>query len=321
MVHSGAKEIIGNRIDDDCDGFADNMTPGVAPMDTMDLDGDGQSLHDGDCDDSMTDPMAPMRHKGAKDLCGDGIDQDCDGIPDNDPSCDPLGDNKVAVHVLQESFNSSDPTKPLIVFADGNVKNGVLHAGPDLFALSVPFYADAIIKLTLTGAQVRMVLDDKTLGTYVDPGSDPSVMQPNGILGGVLGANSLAQIKGISAQGVIFPQQSLLDAIFAGAVATVLNLDTDNDGHYLPDIDVDGDGLETFWQENKVVDADAGVPLAIVDTCKDGDGTIVHSNFDGMGTSCALAKDANGNYRFPDGLSVALKFAAVPVQLKDIVAK
>ena len=321
MVHAGAMEMIGNRIDDDCDGFADNMTQGVAPMDTMDMDGDGQSLMDGDCDDSMTDPMAPMRKRGAMDVCGDGIDQDCDGIPDNDKTCDPFGDNKVPVHVLQESFNMSDPSKPLIVFADGNVQKGVLAAGPDLFQLAIPFDKGIDVTLTLTGAHVRIVLDDKALGTYVDPGSDASAMQPNGILGGVLGAASLAQIKGINAGGVIKPEQSLLDAVFAGPAATVLGLDTDADGHYLPDIDVDGDGIETFWQENKMPDADGGVPLAVVDTCKDGDGSIVKSNFDGMGTSCALAKDSKGNFRFPDGLSAALKFTAVPVKISDIVAK
>ena len=35
----------------------------------------------------------------------------------------------------------------------------------------------------------------------------------------------------------------------------------------------------------------------------------------------SLAKDSKGNYRFVDGLSVALKFNAVPVKLTDIVAK
>jgi hypothetical protein len=321
MVHAGAMEMLGNRVDDDCDGYADNATMGTPPADTMDLDGDGVTLADGDCNDAMGDPLAPMRHRGAMDVCGNGIDEDCDGIPDNDPSCDPFKDNKVGVHITEQSFIGGDHSKPLIVFADGKVAKGVLSAGPDLFKLSVPFDKGINVDLVLTGARVRMVLDDKALGTYVDSGSDATVMQPNGILGGVLGASSLAQVTGINAGGVIKPPQSLLDAVFAGAAGPVLGLDQDADGHYLPDIDVDGDGLESFWQENKMVDADGGVPLAIVDTCKDGNGEIVHSNFDGMGTSCALAKDDKGNYRFPDGLSVALKFTAVPVKISDIVPK
>jgi len=193
---------------------------------------------------------------------------------------------------------------PLIVFPDGTVKNGVLNAGPDLFQLSIPFDADINVALTLTGARVKMTLTDKPNGTYAS----------DGVLGGVLQASSLAQIKGIDGAGVIKPEQSLLDAIFAGPAATILGLDADDDNHYKPDIDVDGDGLETFWQETVI----PGMPAA-VDSCKDGNGTIYHNETDG--TSCALKKDASGKYMFPDGLSAALKFSLVPVVIKDIVPK
>ena len=91
----------------------------------------------------------------------------------------------------------------------------------------------------------------------------------------------------------------------------MLGLDQDKDQHYLPDIDVDGDGLETFCQSNPT----AAGGSAHVDTCSDGDGTIV------MGTDCPLAKDAKGNYRFVDGLSAALKFTAVPAKLGAIITK
>jgi hypothetical protein len=46
-----------------------------------DGDGDGQSCGL-DCDDSD-----PGRHYGAIDSCGDGIDQNCDGFPDDRPEC------------------------------------------------------------------------------------------------------------------------------------------------------------------------------------------------------------------------------------------
>jgi len=359
MVFPGAKEVIGNRVDDDCDGLADNMKPFTPSSDTMDLDGDGFSPMQGDCDDRMAEPMAAMRHPGdaatVETHCGSGIDWNCDGIPDNGPTCDPFGDNKVSVHVQALSFGDNaagmslpldggvtdagqdtpvDVTgyKPLIVFADGNVQGGVLNAGPDLFELSLPFQSDININLTLTGAHVRMALVDKPLGTYITPNNamDPNDKIPHGLLGGVLEAVSLAQIKGISAGGVLTPEQSLLDAVFVGPVATILGLDTDDDGHYLPDIDVDGDGLETFWQCDMAKDpkcpfskatSDAGAAPAEVNTCKDGDGTIVYNNFDGNGTPCALAKDAKGNYRFVDGLSVALKFTAVPVKIQDVTVK
>ncbi len=345
MIHPGAKQTATSRVDEDCDGWADNPTPGSSPMgdaDKTDLDGDGYSPMQGDCDDRANNPGAKIRWrdrvgmKAAMDVCGDGIDQDCDGIPDNDPTCDPFGDNKVTVHVQEVSFAGApfpdggmpDPgdRPPHIVFADGNVKGGVFNAGPDLFELGLPIQG-VNLNLTLSGAHVRMNLDDKPLGTYVDP-QQPG-MPPNGLLGGVLEAVSLAQIH-LDAGGVLKKEQSLLDGIFVGPVAPILGLDSDPDGHYLPDIDVDGDGLETFWQckYDATMDPtcpfkdvpDAGPGLAIINTCKDGDGTIIHNGDNGV-AYCPLAKDAKGNYRFVDGLSMALKFAAVPVKLGDVVPK
>ena len=303
-IRPGATEDLTNRVDDDCDGIADNMTPGSKPMDNSDMDGDGYSLAQGDCDDradSTHIAMAKMRHPGAMDICDDGIDEDCDGIPDNDPSCDPFKMNDVTVGVQKVSFDASN--QPLISFKDGTVKMGVLNAGPDKFQLNVPFQKGITLNLDLTGARVQMDLMDAGGLTSV-PAIGPAG-KAVGRLGGELSAVTLAQINGIDAGGVIKPDQSLLDAVFAGAVGTVLGLDQDKDQHYLPDIDVDGDGLESFWQSNPTPAGGS----AHVDTCKDGDGTII------MGTDCPLAKDAKGNYRFVDGLSAALKFTAVPAKL------
>ncbi len=97
-------------------------------------------------------------------------------------------------------------------------------------------------------------------------------------------------------------------------MAPVLGLDSDKDGNYLPDIDVDGDGLETFFQANPPT----GGASAIVDSCKDGDGTIITSS---PGNPCTLAKLPDARYRFVDGLSVALKFTAVPVKLSGTIIK
>ena len=305
-IHPGMPEDLTNRVDDDCDGLADNMTPRSPPADTQDLDGDGYTLAQGDCDDRADQAhlaMAKMRHPGATEICGDGIDQDCNGIPDDGAACDPFGDNDVTIDVQSVSFD--DSMNPRITFKDGSVKKGVLAAGPDAFDLTLPFKNSIDLDLKLTGTRVQMDLVDDGQNTHVPlVGPDGKA---GGRLGGVLTAVTLAQIKGIDASNFVKPDQSLLDAVFAGAAGTLLGLDTDKDQHFEPDIDVDGDGLEAFWQETPT----SGSPH--VDTCKDGDGTIIH------GTDCPLAKDAKGNYRFVDGLSAALKFSAVPVKLGSVV--
>ncbi len=88
-VHPGVEELC-NGLDDDCDGEADPGAPEVA---FTDADGDGygdstartrtcvladdQSWVGEDCDD--TDPS---RSPGAEEVCGDGDDDDCDGLVD-----------------------------------------------------------------------------------------------------------------------------------------------------------------------------------------------------------------------------------------------
>ncbi|HZS39166.1 MAG TPA: putative metal-binding motif-containing protein [Polyangia bacterium] len=295
-----------NRLDDDCDGFADNATKGQKPsgaLADMDLDGDGYSLSMGDCDDrndATNLALAKSRHPGAKDICDDGIDQDCDGIPDNDPSCDPFKMNDVKVQVTQMSFDPSN--NPLITFKDGFVTNNQFTAGPDLFNFSAPFQ-NININLLLSGAHLQMDLADNT--------SQKLTTASNGLLGGVIEAVTMGQITGISAGTFIKPDQSLLDAIMLGGIAGVLGLDVDKDNHPLVDIDVDGDGIETFWQATPTPGMSAHV-----DTCKDGDGTIITST---PTAPCVLAKDAKGNYRFVDGLSIALKFSAVPAKIDPMI--
>ena len=70
-VYPGAVEVCGDGIDQDCDGMDLECLPD--PND-VDDDGDGFTENEGDCNDSDT-TIFP----GAIEICGDGIDQDCDG--------------------------------------------------------------------------------------------------------------------------------------------------------------------------------------------------------------------------------------------------
>ena len=58
-------------------GNAAVWAAGVDPCDGVDLDGDGWTDCDDDCDD-----QDPAIHPGAEEICDDGIDQNCDGATD-----------------------------------------------------------------------------------------------------------------------------------------------------------------------------------------------------------------------------------------------
>ena len=75
-IHPGASEVVNNR-DDDCDGFADDLG-GTPSTDNQDRDGDGHTIAQGDCDDTN-----PTIYRGMAEICGDGLDNDCDGVADN----------------------------------------------------------------------------------------------------------------------------------------------------------------------------------------------------------------------------------------------
>ncbi len=77
-THPGATETCGDGIDQDCSGSDLECGPPQCP----DADGDGHA--DAACGGTDCDDGDPSIHPGAREICGDGIDQDCSG---SDLSC------------------------------------------------------------------------------------------------------------------------------------------------------------------------------------------------------------------------------------------
>ena len=89
-VHPFAAEKCGDNKDDNCNKIADDGCPG---RQCRDLDGDGYGVGAGcpgpqDCADGD-----PLVHPKAKEVCGDGVDNDCDGTPEDGCSGALDGDN------------------------------------------------------------------------------------------------------------------------------------------------------------------------------------------------------------------------------------
>ncbi|MBA3394953.1 MAG: putative metal-binding motif-containing protein [Deltaproteobacteria bacterium] len=302
-IRPGNAEVPGNFRDDDCDGLADDDAD-VASTDTADRDGDGQSMADGDCDDTLASVK-----KGAVEICGDGLDNDCDGVADRTggmvaTACSPFDPTALQDVPLDPlSFANGEP---VITFKDGVIteKNGarVLTAGPSLFSVRIPVALDIALDLRITGAQIEAKVVEE----------NGKLVLREGRLGGVLDSKTADTIRGLDVSQIgLKPEDSLLDATFANLLGPLLALpkaDEDITKKYLgcrtPDIDVDRDGLEAYCDSNPDDD------IKIVDVCIDGDGTEIRD----MGAVQCTEAVKDGKPRFIDGISVELNFETTPLK-------
>jgi hypothetical protein len=109
-IHPFAEEICGNNKDESCNGIADDGCPG---RECIDRDGDGFGVGKAcpgqqDCDDNdfSVNPKA-------KEICGDGIDNNCNGLVDEGCSAtdnDGDGFSVPGKPGQQPDCNDSDPT-------------------------------------------------------------------------------------------------------------------------------------------------------------------------------------------------------------------
>ncbi len=294
------KEVAGNGVDDDCDGKADES--GTTPStDTKDSDKDGQTIADGDCDDRAG--KGDKIKKGGTEVCGDGLDNDCNGKADD--GCLPW--TKGMTFPVESLGLNSAQTESIVTFKGASIKGGKLLAGPSTFAVKVEIDKNIYIDLNLTHVFIKADMSASSAG----------LAMKNGILGGVLSGRVMGGSPNLLSDFYGTKEDTLLDVLL-GPIGSTLGLPKDKDGNNVPDVDTDGDGIEKFLDK----DLDGDTKNFRVDTCVDGDGTIVKNTYDAskkIVTRCTSAKDSKGTYRFVDGWSISLKFDASPASLKGIV--
>jgi hypothetical protein len=351
-INPDASEIAGDRVDNDCDGLADETEDAsgnpVPSADTEDRDGDGYSPADGDCDDRLPSdwPGAPEWwdpagiNPGAPERCGDGFDNNCNGIADED--CDPysLEDGADERIPVDPSSLTEDLQESMMVFRSARIEDGRLFAGPSVFAFAVE----------IDRHPTNLIISWARLEAEVTIGASGLALT-EGLLGGVLSAHHMDAIPNI-ASGVLGEEDNTLLDTMVGPAGVVLNLPTTGvcrerggdqawmepitvcDGGAdcgdttiyrcdieirAPDIDVDGDGIEIFLDSNLDGDPD----IFRVDTCVDGDGTIYYDELDGEGMvtkECTAFTDGQGRPLFPDGFSIAMRLSSTPTNLHGIAA-
>ena len=274
--YPGAVEIVGDGIDNDCDGLADEDGQNVPnSTDTDDADHDGQSVAQGDCNDHD-----PDIYKGHPEICGDGKDNDCDGVADrstdaqgNVTACSPFDvANPVDIKLDPLSFDRHGAGDRVHGWHDrqldearrGSVAVQRQHPGHERHHARSPDHA-------ARRSKARSAANGAITA---------------GRLGGVIDAKTADTIRGLNVPEIgLTPDNSLLDAVFANLLGPLLALPKANAtvqrctrGCRTPDIDVDGDGLEAFCDSNPNDDVKA------VDICIDGDGTVVKDTLNPDGT-------------------------------------
>jgi subtilisin-like proprotein convertase family protein len=169
-TNPGADEWL-NGIDDNCNGLVDELVVGTTFYQDSDGDGFGNAAvtvvawlmappgyvsDNTDCDDSSA-----SRHPGATEICGNGIDDDCDGIVDE--GCGPINDERDSALILFTSnVGACQNFTGTLAGATVSPETGVAcTTGEDVWYYFTAPHAGASIRCTTTASNVLLELQDQ----------------------------------------------------------------------------------------------------------------------------------------------------------------
>lgn len=239
VINRGVSEVCGDGIDQDCDGSdspcdsdgdgiadgSDNCTS-TANADQTNTDGDsqGDACDDDDDNDGYVDasdcqPTNGGINPSVTEICGDGTDQNCDGV---DPSCDSDGDG------LSDSEEATLGTDPNNNDSDGD---GLTDYEEVITYGSDPNDTDT---------------DNDSLSDYMETqmGTDPTVYTD--IVTPILNLLFADDDDGDGYDAIDDGGNDCNDSdatIYVGATETCDGMDNNCDDAIDPDCDNDGDGL------------------------------------------------------------------------------
>ncbi len=153
LINPAAPEDCTNGLDDDCDGAIDAQDPDCEGC--LDADGDGYSPEGGDCGPVDCNDDDPAINPGAREICDDGIDNDCDGFIDGADSDCAVSHALNVHHVLAPPFVRLRGDEPVT----GQVKVFVRNLGDAMAKTRVLLTSDPAdgVRIVPLGAEMRNI--------------------------------------------------------------------------------------------------------------------------------------------------------------------
>ncbi len=174
-VHPNAIEECSDQIDNDCNGLIDiqDLNAVDCPVTCTDSDGDTYATNGGDCGPVDCNDLSSVVNPSAKEICGDGIDNNCDGSIDEgcDVTCpDADGDGYMDAACGGNDCNDSDATiNPGTAEVCGNAIDENCNGSSDDTCLTCPDGSLLLIESLRYNRDHKqlIVLGKATVGTTI----------------------------------------------------------------------------------------------------------------------------------------------------------